>query len=276
MGLNLNEVLGAYTSTPSELSTPELIMLYGRPGSGKTHIAAGALEVPGFKKGLYIDTEGSSVGVVRDPRWEILRVDKYPDEKRAKALTEARGTDIDPEEERFRFLSTILSDGPQGLFNPSNTHDYDVIVLDTFDVAQDWAIRYFLEGAGRKISKSGEADTFRGWDSVKKWSNDTAYHLKRTTPLGIIVVHDREEKAQNGAMTKMLRLSGAAKDTLPSIPDIVVYLDRRVEEEEYSTYGYFGTADGKVTKDRFNFPPVVKNITIQQMYKYIQKQGETK
>lgn len=36
--------------------------------------------------------------------------------------------------------STKLSKGKQGLFNPKNKTKYDVIVLDTLDVAQSWAV----------------------------------------------------------------------------------------------------------------------------------------
>lgn len=266
-----------YVTKATEIDKPEFILVYGRPGSGKTHFAGGALDVPGFKKGLYIDVEGSSVGVLKDERWDIIRVDKYPDKERLQAIADAQGVDpskVDLEAERFKFLNTLMGRGPQGLFNPANDHGYDVIVLDTFDAAQDWSTGYFVDGPGATKTNRGEVDTWAGWGEVKNWSMDLAYRMKQTKPLAIMVVHDREEKTKSGAVVQLLRMSGAAKDLLPGVPDVVVYLDRKVEDEEYVTYGYFGTNDGKVTKDRFNFPPVVKNVTIPQLFKFIDKKQE--
>lgn len=277
MSFNIEAGLGKYITKPTPIDKPELILVYGQPGSGKTFFAGGALDVPGFKKGLYVDVEGSSVGVIKDPRWDIIRLDKYPDANRMKELAKARGVDVgdlDVKAERFQFLKTILGKGPQGLFNPANEHSYDVIVVDTFDVAQDWAVDYLVDGAGATVTRGGEINTQVGWANVRDWSTDLAYDQKQSTALGILVVHDREEKSNTGAVQKKIRATGGAKDILPGIPDVVVYLERRAEGDDYVTYGYFGTDDGKVTKNRFDFPPVVKDVTIPKLYKFIDSKSK--
>lgn len=276
-GLDLEEVYGAYLSPPAKLDYPELFMIYGIAGSGKTHTAAEAINIEGFKKGLYIDVEGSTVGVVTDPRWSIMRVDKYPSAERIKAIAETRGIpveEVNVEEERFKFLDTILSKKKQGLFNPVNKHEYDVIVIDSLDVAQDWAQTYFQEGAGRTVTKNGEEDGFAAWRNISKWTENIADMMKQSDAFGILVLHDKEEKSKSGAIQRLLRLSGRSKDTLPSIPDVVMYLERLVEGDEYVNVGYFGNSDGKVTKNRFGFPPAVKNVTIPKLFRFIEKQGE--
>lgn len=105
---------------------------------------------------------------------------------------------------------------------------------------------------------------------------DIASGMKSMDAFGVIVIHDREEKAESGAITKRLRLSGSAKDTFAGVPDTVVYLERLRDGDEYITKAYFGTNDNKVTKDRFNFPPEVKNPTIPALFKYIDDKAGVK
>ena len=221
-----------------------------------SYFAGTVAGLPNFKKGLILDTEGSTVGVVTDQRFDVIRVDKQPDP--------------------FKFLSTILSKGKQGLFNPANKHSYDVIILDTLDIAQDLAQSYFLEGEGIQYTKNGEVDGFAGWRRIAQWTMDIASGMKSMDAFGVIVIHDREEKAESGAITKRLRLSGSAKDTFAGVPDTVVYLERLRDGDEYITKAYFGTNDNKVTKDRFNFPPEVKNPTIPALFKYIDDKAGVK
>ena len=71
-------------------------------------------------------------------------------------------------------------------------------------------------------------------------------------------------------------VSGSAKDTFAGVPDTVVYLERLRDGDEYITKAYFGTNDNKVTKDRFNFPPEVKNPTIPALFKYIDDKAGVK
>ena len=115
----IDALLSKYSSKPAKAAKPELLAVYGQPGCGKSYFAGTVAGLPNFKKGLILDTEGSTVGVVTDQRFDVIRVDKQPDP--------------------FKFLSTILSKGKQGLFNPANKHSYDVIILDTLDIAQDLA-----------------------------------------------------------------------------------------------------------------------------------------
>ena len=252
----LDAILSKYSSKPAKAAKPELLAVYGQPGSGKSFFAGTVAGLPNFKKGLILDTEGSTVGVVTDQRFDVIRVDKQPDP--------------------FKFLSTILSKGKQGLFNPANKHSYDVIILDTLDIAQDLAQSYFLEGEGIQYTKNGEVDGFAGWRRIAQWTMDIASGMKSMDAFGVIVIHDREEKAESGAITKRLRLSGSAKDTFAGVPDTVVYIERLRDGDEYVTKAFFGTNDNKVTKDRFNFPPEVKNPTIPALFKYIDDKAGVK
>jgi hypothetical protein len=246
----LDTTLAKYVTKPSALDTPELILAYGQPGCGKSYLSGTSASIPGVKKVLYLDTEGSTVGVLarldNSERIDVIRIDQH--------------------DTPFEFLEAILNQ----LFQKGANTTYDVVVLDTYDVAQDWAIAHFESIA--PTGRSGETDGFWVWGEVKKWSIWVAKGLKSIKPLGIMVVHDTEEKTKSGTITKRLLLSGKAKDIVPGIPDTVIYLERKIIDGTAQTTAYFGTDDNKVTKDRFEFPPVVWDVTLPALYKYIADQ----
>lgn len=248
----LDSLLGKYVQKPSPNAKPELIALYGRAGSGKTHFAATAGEIEGFKKGLILDTERSSVGVVTDGDfWDVIFVDDH--------------------EDPLAYFNALI----EAIGDPNMETDYDVIVIDTLDVAQDWAISYYVDGDGCPRSRSGERDTRAGWSKILKWTNNIAQRLKRIEPLVVITVHEREEKSETGALIQRLRLSGGSKDTFASIPDTVIWLERRKRGRDgIVTTAYFGTDDNKVTKDRFGFPPAVQGASLPYLFKLIDERDK--
>ena len=114
---NLNDVLGKYVKKPSELARPELALIYGSSGSGKSWLAASTSQIPGINKVLILDVEGSCSGVLAG--FDDDKIDIVDCRRETPA-------------ESFQFLNTIL----ERLFDAKTEHSYDVVVIDTFDVAQ--------------------------------------------------------------------------------------------------------------------------------------------
>lgn len=254
-GLDLDAYLGPHIKKPSEKVKPSLALLYSRPGGGKTYLAATASQIPGVGKILIIDTEGSTTGALRD----------FDDEK-VHIVDVRRDSPV----ESFKVLHTLL----ERLFDSKNKHSYDAIIIDTFDVAQEWCVAHQKDDP--PLNDRGKVDGFAIWGNVKDWSTWVAKELSRIKPFGVLVVHDKEVQDEDGSAQTKLNLVGSAKDVLPGIPDMVVYLQRKLEDGEEVTYGYFATEDNKVTKNRFGFPPVVKNPTFPKLFKYIEDQQEKK
>jgi hypothetical protein len=230
---------GVTISKPSQVAHPELFILYGRAGGGKTYLGASASELPHVKKMLIIDTEGSASGTLTDfsdEKVDIVRVKTY------KEFAETMNAVFDADD--------------------AGTLPYDVVQIDTFDVAQDMAIKHFHE--------KSPGDTRAAWGLVKEWSDTVARGMKNLKALGILVVHEREEKALSGGILARLRLSGSARDTLPGIADVVAYVTRELNEDgEEVTIAQFASQDGLVTKNRFRFPPAVEDPSIPALFKYI-------
>ena len=147
---SLKARLSKYTTKPSEASYPEFMLFYSQPGSGKTYLAATVSELPTVKSVLIIDTEGSTTGTLAtfdDNKIDIVDIRKTVDQINA----ENPGTVT-----YIAFLDQILSD----LF--TNGSEYDAVVLDTLDVAQDWKIKERQKVNGTKGDKDKDGKTING------------------------------------------------------------------------------------------------------------------
>lgn len=240
---SLDDALAKYVTKPDALAKPELILCYSPPGGGKTHTAATSSQIPGVKKVLYFDVEGSTVGVLSNfdaDKIDVIRLDQHP--------------------APIPFFDTVLKK------LETEETQYDVVIVDPLDVLQDMKIKS-LEARGM--------DGWSLWGEVADWSKNVARVLKRIDALGILVVHEREEKSEAGALLSRLRLSGSSKDTLPGVPDLVMYLSRSVgDDEKPHTYGFLESSDRKVTKNRFSFPAVIQDVTLPGLWKFIDNKKE--
>jgi hypothetical protein len=57
---------------------------------------------------------------------------------------------------------------------------------------------------------------------------------------------------------------------------VVAYLERVLEGDEEVTLAQFASQDNKVTKNRFKFPPVVRNPSLPKLFKYIDDNKKVK
>lgn len=243
---DLGEALGKYIVKPSAKNEPELILFYGRPGCGKTYAAATASELPGVRKILILDTEGSTVGTTAD----------FADDK----------VDIIPVSS-IEQLDAIL----EKLFDPEIEHGWDAVVIDTLDVAQKWKTKHLEKTA---------TDKWAVWREVGEWTLWVGNGMKKMKPLGIVVFHETEAKDEDGGVLVKLKLQGGSKDEFPGIPDVVAYLERKIFDndgaDEEHTVAYFATSDNKVTKNRFGFPPKLLDPSIPKMYELIAESRKAK
>lgn len=222
---------------PSAVNKPELIVLYGPPGGGKSYLAASISEVEDQYPVLILDTEGSTAGTLAtfdDERIDILKVDT------AKQFDQI-----------IRSLTT-------------KTHKYKTVIVDTFDVAQDRAIKPFLD--------QNAGNTFAGWGQLKEWTIDTARALKAAPFLSILVFHETIEKNEHGANERRLVLAGSAKETMPGIPDVVGLVTRKANKDgsEVSTV-QFAPSPSTATKNRFQLPARMEGATMSGIFEEIQK-----
>lgn len=241
--------LSDYVEDHSALLFPSLAALVGEAGAGKTYSALSASQVEGLYPMLYLDTEGSTVGVINNfdaAKVDVVRVDTH------------------------KKLDTIIK------AVLTKTNKYKSIVIDTLDTAQ--------ERAAAKFQRDNPTDGFAAFRELKDWlvSDDGLLHqLRRADITAIVVLHTREEKADSGAVTQRIRLQGAAKDIFASIPDIVLYQTRKVRKIEgekearaSSTVYTVGTKEFAQAKNRFDLPMKLTDATLQDVFESIRENSK--
>lgn len=245
----LADLLGDAFGSPDPQSKPQLILQIGDAGSGKTYLAATASEIPGVGKTLIIDTEGSTVGTINNFDPEKIDVAKI--------------WEIENEDERAEKLITIL----KNVHNISN--GYGVIILDSLTQAQQIILKYFdkLSPTGSSGKKDGYFKYTESQGIILQFAED----LKASPAIGIVVAHVQRDKNDDGALVYSLRLEGPKlRDGFPDKPDVVVQLSRGLNEEgDEVTTAVFASSEGRVTKNRFNFPPAVAGATWPLLWQYI-------
>ena len=237
----------AHMVKPSERNTPNFLMLYGLPGSGKTWLAGSVSEVPGIRKTLLIDTEDSTTGSLYG--FDDEAIDIIP---------------VSTHEGLESVLDAVIEASEQDDF------EYDAVIIDTFDVAFERALEYYDEIT--PATKSGNDNTFWKWAQVGQWTNRRAGEFRDAPFLGIMVLHAKREKLDSGALMDYVSLSGKAKDVLPGIPDIVGFTVR----DKGVTTVHLGSSDKRSTKNRFHLPESIENPTMKGIFDAIKNRDAVK
>lgn len=261
------DLLKGFIKKPEDLKYPQLVLLYGPPGCGKTHFGLTLTEVEGLVENMVVlDTEGSTVGVASrfdSDRLSILRVDEQEDPL-ATFNTLINRFDLAAKKAR--------KEGK----HPKELLGFDALQVDTLDTIQEYA-RGAFEKSPKIKTQGGEDDTRKMWGMLNRWTMNVGRVLKSLDIPVNVVMHDREEvlESTKERFTKINLLSGA-RNTFPGIPDTVVYMTRTLEKidgkDQRVFYSRFVTNDKIVTKERFDLPPILSNTNFPQIYKYIDNQ----
>lgn len=246
--------LDEYVTKPEALGDPQMIMLVGPAGGGKTRLAASAAEVEGLYPMLIIDTEGSTTGTLRGlpaDRIDVLRpMEKFP------------AKDVYPG--TVQVLEGLLT----------KPHKYKTVVIDTADVFAEWATAY----------GTVENNSYAKWEFLHseltappsytksgKVVNRGLFHRLKSAPfLTILVVHDKQEYSEDGSLIRdTFQWQGQGKTKLGGIPDMVGIITRHTSSSGVAKSTMkVGSSTRAASKNRYEdaIPAKVEDPTMASIY----------
>ena len=228
---------------------PQMILLHGQGGVGKTFVAASASNVDGLYPMLFIDTEGSTQGTLNG--FDLSRIDI-----------------VRPQETHSGNEYTMVVSLLENLL--TKTHKYKTVVIDTADVLQDWSL-----AAGKK-----QGDGFAHWNFTHseltapptKHDRGLFHRLKAAKFLTILIVHDKVEALnEEGTLTYAnIQWAGKGKEQLPAIPDAVLYVTRDTNSAGVSKTTILTQPNKKaLCKNRYGLPHKLEDADLTDIYRTI-------
>lgn len=228
-------------------ATMDLLLLYGPPGQGKTHLGLTASEVEGMYPVLVIDTENSTTGVL----------DKF-DRSRIDVL---RPREVFDDEDVYPNTLSILKRIASG-----ESEKYKTIIIDTADVLFQWGLDWHKAQAGNSgfdiyTNIHSDLTAAPGMGNVGLFQR-----LKESGVTTILTVHEKSTANDAGEAFSEFQWSGQGKGILGGIPDAILYVTRTTKSSGESTSTVLSQPTKRNhAKNRFGFPFKMTNPTMQTL-----------
>lgn len=247
----------------------EAAVLYGPPGSGKTHFALSASQMEKFSPMLVIDVESSTTGVIDNFR---QRDPKNPEDI---SFDPERGGIIDvlkPFEQwgskAYQNTLTLLKAVADG------KTIYKSVSIDVANVFQKWGLDY------HQSTNPRPNNSYYQWNMIDydltgsplrdKDGNTIGgvfYALKMSGVLTFLVIHEREVKNEEGSVVGIVpQWGGQGKGSLGGIPDAMLYFQRRAKNGRGVTTMHTLGARNAQGKNRFYLQDKYEDPTFSQIY----------
>lgn len=226
-------------------------LIYGEPGSGKTHLAGSADEIPEWRKILHLDVEGGSMTLRRRfPRVETVRITSW---------------------------SELWNIGHDLFMN--DCYDFSTVIIDNLTEAQNLCKREVMEEAHAK--KPDEVDVEvprqRDWGVLYERVMLLVRNY-RDLPINFVATAHVAEVEQRGKRKLRPALQGGAKQDLPGAFDLVFYLrtemmknEETKKNEEVRVLSTRNTSTYVAKERDTDLPADLGNPTMAEILSYIPK-----
>jgi hypothetical protein len=240
------------------------LLIYGVPGSGKTHLASLADRVPAMRPVLYLNIEGGDMTL----RHSAPEIRKIPEEG---SLSWGQLETVYHELHRQCYTSDIQP----GEFVPRT------VIIDTLTEMQKMNMSQIM---AQLLTEEPD----KNWDpdipDVRRWGKNIEQIRRwvrryRDLPLNVIMTcHEQEDKDNmTGLVTHKPQLSGKLSNEVAGFFDVVVYLYVKNEAEPGDQPKpvrklLTGALEGFIAKDRSgSLPHVMVNPSMADIYGNITK-----
>jgi hypothetical protein len=240
-------------------------MMYGLPGSGKTHLAGSGAASRHLAPMLYINAEAGASTLVKLRAGDNIQI--VPDPEIQGAITWVQ-------------FEALYDELDRQCYNSTDLPDFRTVVVDTGTELQkinmDWVM-------GRTLSAHPDRDP--DVPGLHDWGASTNRMRKylrmfRDLPMNFIFLcHETSERDNKGVLWKRPDLPGKLANQVAGLFDQVMYLYTKevgagdeTRPTEITRFLLTGALEGYVTKDRSgNLPLVVQAPNMNDIYELIHK-----
>jgi len=240
-------------------------MIYGLPGSGKTHLAGTGAASRHLAPLLYINAEAGASTLTKLLAEENIQI--IPDPEAQGSIT-------------WEQFEAVYDELDRQCYNSSDLPDFRTAVIDTGTELQkinmDWVMRRTLSAhPDRDPDVPGLHDWGASTNRMRKY-----LRLFRDLPMNFIFLcHETTERDNQGVMWKRPDLPGKLANQVAGLFDQVMYLYTKqgdpgdeTRPTEIRRMLLTGALEGYVTKDRSgNLPLVVQSPNMNDIFELIHK-----
>ena len=252
-----------------DVGPPKSFLLYGDTGTRKTTMVGELVASGRFKHALVFDIDNGTEAFASDPAIMAAVHD-------GRITISPIDSALDPE--AFQKIDAQILEvcgayrDHLGVINPNpNIPDfgYDLVLLDTVNLAQTVAIKHFQ---ATTFNTKGQPDTLAAWGKVGIWTDEIArllHNTKRFT--GAMVMHPMTVEDKAGGIKIKPKLGGGMKDTMSTIPSLVAYLafEKHPDTGVESLVATLGESTLYDSKNRYRLPSKMYDFNLTNLYKQI-------
>lgn len=238
------------------------LLVIGGSGSGKTYLAST------FPKTVFAITEpgGEDTFMSKDTQDNIVGWDYFIPK------------DAEDTKDVFNRLTAFVNEVREKV----ESGEVETFVLDNLTFLADNYFIYINHHLKKQIMASnGEIDTRSAYGKLGRWLYQFVLFNLLSMPCNVIVTcHEQLENEE--AMAKKVdknnpvvpNILGGFRNEAEGMFSVVLYLNKIEDKANKGEYKYLARANkggGRNAKNRINLPPVIENISYEQILKYANK-----
>jgi|SRR5882724_1050518 len=239
-------------------------LIYGRPGSGKTRLAATAALCKAMSPVMFVNAEAGA-NTIKQVSKDIMIL---PDPSVRGSVT-------------WEEFEIVYDELDRQCYNTKDGCDYKTVVVDTGTELQKINMDWVMKGTiSSHPDRDPDVPALHDWG---KSTNRMRLYLRRFRDLPInfiLICHEQDDRDNRGTLWKKPDLPGKLTNQVAGLFDQVMYLytkQQQTGDESKATeiirILMTGALEGYVTKDRSgNLPLLVQDPNMSDLYNMITKE----